>query len=410
MLETMLKSGRQAQKAVGASTASQRNQILENMMERLRERESVIIAANQKDLDNSQDLTPSLKKRLGLSASQIARLIDGIDVVIKQADPLGQGQGQKRLANGLTIEAVHVPLGVVGLIFESRPGVAIEATALMVKSGNAIILRGGHEALESVRVIVECWQDAIDAAGFDKNLVQAVLDPDRQYVGELMHLEGLDLLIPRGGPELIQRVVREATVPVIETGVGNCHVYVDDSADIQMAVEIVSNAKVSNPGVCNAAETVLVHQNIADKFLPALEYELRHYDVVLHADERSRCHLSVSVDATDEDFAKEYLSLDLAIKVVEDLDEALSHIERFGTKHSEAIVTNNYRNGERFLNAVDAAVIYWNASTRFSDGYEFGMGGEVGISTQKLHARGPMGLEALTTWKWIARGQGQVRS
>ena len=410
MLRSMLENGRRAQRAVAGSDASQRNKILENMSQLLKERQSLLIAANQIDLNNSEDLTPSLRKRLGLDAPQIARLMDGIHMVVRQSDPLGRGEGQKRLANGLTLEAVHVPLGVVGLIFESRPGVAIEATALIVKSGNAVILRGGHEAAESIRVIVECWQDAIGASGFDRNLVQAVLDPDRQYVTDMMHLEGLDLLIPRGGPTLIQQVVQEARVPVIETGVGNCHVYVDDGADIPMAVRIVSNAKVSNPGVCNAAETVLVHRDIAHEFLPALEQELRRHDVVLHADDRSRPYLSVSVDATQEDFAKEYLSLDLAVKVVDNLDEALGHIARFGTKHSEAIVTNNYPHGELFLNAVDAAVVYWNASTRFSDGYEFEMGGEIGISTQKLHARGPMGLEALTTWKWIARGQGQIRT
>ncbi|HBQ93973.1 MAG: glutamate-5-semialdehyde dehydrogenase [Firmicutes bacterium] len=409
MLQSMLESGRLAQEVVARSNASQRNKILEKMAELLKEREALILEANRKDLENSSDLPPSLKKRLGLSASQIARLIDGIGVVIRQPDPLGQGEGQRRLANGLSIEAVHVPLGVIGLIFESRPGVAIEATALIVKSGNAAILRGGHEALESIRVLVECWQDAISASGFDRNLVQAILDPDRRHVTDLMHLNGLDLLIPRGGPGLIQRVIREATVPVIETGVGNCHVYVDESADITMAVDIVTNAKVSNPGVCNAAETVLVHRNIAEKFLPVLEQQLRRHDVVLHADSESRSYLSFAMPATEEDFATEYLSLDLAVKVVQDLDDALRHIAQFGTKHSEAIVTNSYSHGERFLNTVDAAVVYWNASTRFSDGYEFGMGGEVGISTQKLHARGPMGLGALTTWKWIARGQGQIR-
>ncbi|WP_423219122.1 glutamate-5-semialdehyde dehydrogenase [Sulfobacillus thermosulfidooxidans] len=409
MLQEMLKASRQAQKTLALSPANKRNQILETMASLLAERREMILAANRKDIERAIDLSPALMKRLELTEAQLMRLIDGIHVVIRQPDPLGQGEGQRRLPNGLTIEAVHVPLGVIGLIFESRPGVAIEATALIIKSGNAVILRGGHEAMESIRVIVDCWQDAVTLSGFDKELVQAILDPDRQHVTDLMHLNGLDLLIPRGGPGLIQKVVKEATVPVIETGVGNCHVYVDNMADLGMAVDIVTNAKVSNPGVCNAAETVLVHRDIAPNFLPALERHLSSYGVILHADPLSRHYLSLAVPATEEDFVTEYLSLDLAVKIVENIEEAIEHIARYGTKHSEAIVTNDYTRGEYFLNAVDAAVVYWNASTRFTDGYEFGMGGEVGISTQKLHARGPMGLLALTTWKWIAKGHGQIR-
>ena len=409
MLETMLQAGRVAQRKLMFSNAQQRNQILAKMAQLLAERQQAILSANQRDVEHANDLPSSLQKRLVLTPAHITRLIDGIDVVIRQPDPLGQGEGQRRLANGLRIEAVHVPLGVIGLIFESRPGVAIEATALVLKAGNAIILRGGHEAGESVRIIVQCWRDALSACGFEPDAVQAILDPDRSHVTELMHLDGLDLLIPRGGPSLIQKVIHEATVPVIETGVGNCHVYVDDTADVNMAVDIVVNAKISNPGVCNAIETVLVHRGIAAAFLPAMEERLTPNQVNLHADSLSLPLLRVAVPATDDDFATEYLSLDLAVKIVEGIDDAIRHIARFGTKHSEAIVTNDYSRGEYFLNAVDAAVVYWNASTRFSDGYEFGMGGEVGISTQKLHARGPMGLEALTTWKWIARGDGQVR-
>jgi glutamate-5-semialdehyde dehydrogenase len=260
-----------------------------------------------------------------------------------------------------------------------------------------------------VAAIVSCWKEALQTGGFSPSLVQHIADPDRRYVEELMHLQGLDLLIPRGGPGLIQKVVREATVPVIETGVGNCHVYVDSHADLEMAVEIVQNSKVSNPGVCNAAETVLVHQDIAEDFLPRLEERLSINRVCLHADDFARKFLINALPASAVDFETEYLSLDLAVRVVADMDEALYHIEQYGTKHSEAIVTNDYERGEVFLRRVDAAVVYWNASTRFTDGGQFGFGGEVGISTQKLHARGPMGLEALTTYKWIGRGHGQIR-
>ncbi len=409
MLENMLKSARFAQHPFGLSPASQRTAVLTAMQRIIAERQSEIAEANRVDCEQAQDLPRPLLQRLTLGPDDLRNLILGLEIVARHDDPLGQGMGQKRLPNGLTIEAVRVPLGVIGLIFESRPGVAIEAVSLALKSGNGIILRNGHEAQHTVAMIVACWKEALQTAGFSGDLVQHVADPDRRHVEDLMHLEGLDLLIPRGGPGLIQKVLRESTVPVIETGVGNCHVYVDRGADLAMAVKIVENSKVSNPGVCNAAETVLVHQAVAAEFLPQLRDKMREDLVRLHGDGASRRLLPDIMVASAEDYQREYLSLDLAVRIVADLDEALKHIEQYGTQHTEAIVTNDYACGEEFLRRVDAACVYWNASTRFTDGSQYGFGGEVGISTQKLHARGPMGLEALTTTKWIGRGSGQVR-
>ncbi|AUW93612.1 glutamate-5-semialdehyde dehydrogenase [Sulfobacillus thermotolerans] len=410
MLEAMLKNAQAAQKEWALSHTQVRNDALEQMIHLVRRDQDKILSANRRDLDAASELPKALANRLALSPEGLSKLLQGLKVVIDQPDPLGTGMGQRTLPNGLSIEAIRVPLGTIGLIFESRPGVAIEAVALALKAGNAMILRSGHEAKGTVAAIVACWQEALTKTGFRADLVQQILDPDRKYVDALLHLRGLDLLIPRGGPALIQKVVAEATVPVIETGVGNCHVYVDRQADLDMAVNIVINAKVSNPAVCNAAETVLVHQDIAEQLLPELAKALSAQGVQLHADSRALSLVPGAVLATNEDFAKEYLSLDLAVRVVANIDEAIAHIEQYGTKHSETIVTNDYSQGERFLKMVDAAAVYINASTRFTDGYQFGFGGEVGISTQKLHARGPMGLEALTTWKWVGRGHGQIRS
>lgn len=410
MLTNMLKRAQTAQKVYALSTSWERNQVLDLMGQIVRTRQDEILAANAEDTARAQDLLPALSQRLTVDSTALGRLLEGLQVVSAQPDPLGSGLGQKVLPNGLAIEAVRVPLGVIGLIFESRPGVAIEAVALALKAGNAMILRGGHEAVASVAAVVSCWQEALETAGFSVDLVQQIEDPDRKYVDALMHLPGLDLLIPRGGAGLIQRVVKGATVPVIETGLGNCHVYIDREADLEMAIAIVRNAKVSSPGVCNAAETVLVHEDVASTFLPQLARAMGEDGVRLHADGPSLPLLPQAVPATEGDYATEYLSLDLAVRIVASMDEAMAHIDRYGTKHSETIVTNDYAQGERFLKGVDAAVVYINASTRFTDGYQFGFGGEVGISTQKLHARGPMGMEALTTWKWIGRGQGQIRS
>lgn len=411
MLEEMLTRGRRAQDGLRLADGRQRNQVLAEMERLLKERTSAILAANQTDLAraSSHGVSGPLLKRLALTEKKLAELADGLKVVRNLPDPLGQGMGQWQLDNGLRLERIRVPLGVIGLIFESRPGVTVEAAGLTVKSGNALLLRGGREALNSNRVLAELWQEALRHAGLSPYAVQLIEDPDRQYALGLMHLKGLDLLIPRGGAGLIQTVVKEATVPVIETGVGNCHLYVDKHADVEMAVHILRDGKVGNPAVCNALETVLVHQDVKRAFLTKAWQALQEDGVIWHGDEEVQRILPQAVSATEDDWAKEYLSLDLAAKVVSGLEEAIEHIGRYGSSHSEAIVTDSYPVGRAFCDRVDAAVVYWNASTRFTDGFQFGLGAEVGISTQKLHARGPMGLEALTTTKVLAWGNGQTR-
>ena len=312
--------------------------------------------------------------------------------------------------NGLKIEKVCVPLGVIGIIFEARPNVASDAAGLCVKAGNAVILRGGKEAFRSNNAVVGVLRDAFAQAGLPADSVQLVQDTTRVSAVELMQLTGyLDVLIPRGGAGLIRSVVENARVPVIETGVGNCHVFVDESADIPMATEIIYNAKTSRPSVCNAIETILVHKNIAEKALPAIAARLAEKNVELRADEATRAILPGCTPATEEDWATEYLDYILAVQVVDSLEEALEHIRQYSSGHSECIVTESYANAERFTNEVDAAAVYVNASTRFTDGGQFGLGAEIGISTQKLHARGPMGVNELTTCKFVVRGQGQVR-
>jgi glutamate-5-semialdehyde dehydrogenase len=287
--------------------------------------------------------------------------------------------------------------------------VTVEAGGLAIKSGNAIILRGGKEARASIQSLAEAWRKALEASGLPADVIQCLDDPDRRLPEALMHLQGLDLLIPRGGRGLIETVVKEATVPVIETGIGNCHLYVDRDADLEMGLSLLVDGKLGNPAVCNALETLLVHRAVAAEFLPLAAERLGREGVVFHGDEAALALVPSMEPAQESDFADEYLGLEIAVKVVGDIDEALNHIRRYGSMHSEAIVTDSYRIGQAFLDQVDAACVYWNASTRFSDGFEFGLGAEVGISTQKLHARGPMGLEALTTWKTIAYGHGQTR-
>lgn len=411
MLPDMLKKAKAAQKVLGSSSGSERNGVLARM-ERLVERSaSRVLEANQEDLElaRREGVPDPLLKRLVLTEDKLAGLCAGLATLRGLPDPLGQGLGQRQLNNGLKIERIRVPLGVIGLIYESRPGVTIEAVGITVKSGNAVILRGGHEALNANRALAELWRRALTDSHLPADAVQLVDDPDRRYVRELMHLAGLDLLIPRGGAELIQTVVREATVPVIETGVGNCHLYVDGQADLDMALKILKDGKLGNPAVCNAVETLLVDRSIKERFLPAAGAMLADEGVLVHGDGEVLELLPAAVPAGEEDWAKEYLGLELAVRVVDGVEDAVEHIERYGSHHSEAIVTNDYRAGQRFIGAVDAAVVYWNASTRFSDGFEFGLGAEVGISTQKLHARGPMGLEALTTTKVVGMGSGQTR-
>lgn len=378
----------------------------------LRDGRAAVLQANTRDLERAQKrgISGAMLKRLTLDERKIEGMAAGVEAVAALPDPVGEYTGMWRRPNGLQIGQVRVPLGVVGIIYESRPNVTLEAASLCLKTGNATVLRGGSEALESNRAIVEVIHAGLRQAGVPADAVQLITDPDRRLAQEMMRANGLiDVLIPRGGAGLIQAVVQNATVPVIETGVGVCHVYVHEDADLDMAERIVVNAKVSNPAVCNAMETLLVDRAVAQQFLPRAAAALRACGVELRGCPAARSIAPVMAEATEADWAEEYLDLILAARVVDGLDQALEHIERYGTKHSEAIVTEDYSAATRFLEEVDAAAVYVNASTRFTDGFEFGFGAEVGISTQKLHARGPMGLKELTSTKYVILGHGQVR-
>ena len=379
----------------------------------LRANADKIIEANNIDIENGRaaGLTESLIDRLMLDKGRIDGMAKGVEEVAAQADPIGKIIEGRTLKNGLKIEKVTVPMGVIGIIFEARPNVTSDAAALCMKAGSAVILRGGKEAINSNTAIAEVMRDAIESAGLPRDCVQLITDTTRQSATELMQLtDYLDVLIPRGGAGLIKSVVNNAKVPVIETGVGNCHVYVDKTADLDMAKNIVYNAKTSRPSVCNAIETVLVHQNIAEKALPLIKAELDKKNVEIRGCERTSAILGDCViPASEDDYAKEFLDFILAIKVVDSLDAAIDHIAKYSTGHSEAIVTSDYASAEKFTACVDSAAVYVNASTRFTDGGEFGLGAEIGISTQKLHARGPMGLGELTSSKFIIKGSGQIR-
>lgn len=379
----------------------------------LRKHTQTIIDANDIDIENGKNagLTASLLDRLKLSKERIEGMADGVEQVAALPDPVGRILDGKALKNGLQIEKVTVPMGVIGIIYEARPNVTSDAAALCLKAGSAVILRGGKEAINSNKAIAEIMRNAIEEVGFPRDCVSLVEDTSRQSATELMQLsEYLDVLIPRGGAGLIKSVVNNAKVPVIETGVGNCHVYVDESADLEMAKSIVFNAKTSRPSVCNAIETVLVHKEIAEKALPVIKAELDKKNVEIRGCEKTKAILGdCVVPATEEDYAIEFLDYIIAIKVVDDIDDALDHIAKYSTGHSECIVTSDYANANKFTACVDSAAVYVNASTRFTDGGEFGLGAEIGISTQKLHARGPMGLNELTSSKFIIKGNGQIR-
>ena len=372
-----------------------------------------ILAANRGDTDaaRASGMRPSMLDRLTLTEARIHSMAEGVRQIAAQADPIGSVLEGHTNANGLKIEKVRVPLGVIGMIYEARPNVTADAAALCLKAGNAVILRGGKEAIQSNTAIAEILREAIAGEGLPEDSIQLIRDTTRESSIALMNLTGyLDVLIPRGGAGLIRSVVENSHVPVIETGVGNCHVFVDETADIDMAASIIFNAKTSRPSVCNAIETILVHKNIAARALPAIKAKLDEKNVELRGCERTREILGDCViPAVESDWSEEYLDYILAIKVVDSLDDALAHIAQYSSGHSEAIVTENYRNAERFLSEVDAAAVYVNASTRFTDGGEFGLGAEIGISTQKLHARGPMGVNELTSTKFIIRGDGQIR-
>lgn len=410
-LEEMGAAAKQAARKL-AVAGNQKDEALEAIAAALEAHTEEILEANREDLSAAEKngMSRSLMDRLALNEKRIQGMADGVRQVKAQPDPVGQVLEGGVRPNGLRIEKIAVPLGVIGIIYEARPNVTADAAALCLKAGNAVILRGGKEAFRSNQAIAGVMRDAVETTGLPRDSIQLVQDTSRASSIEMMGLTGyLDVLIPRGGAGLIRAVVENSHVPVIETGVGNCHVYVDDAADIQMASDIIFNAKTSRPSVCNAIETVLVHQDIAREFLPVMKKKLDEKQVEIRGCEKAREILPECVPACEEDWSTEYLDYILAVKVVDSLDDAMAHIAKYSSGHSECIVTENYRNAERFLSEVDAAAVYVNASTRFTDGGEFGLGAEIGISTQKLHARGPMGIRQLTSQKFVIRGNGQIR-
>jgi glutamate-5-semialdehyde dehydrogenase len=412
-LTPTLEAARSASLALASAPTEMKNRALGAIAAELRGSIDAIIAANQLDLaaGAANGLTAGLLDRLTLDATRIEALADAVLQIVSLTDPVGQVVRGSSLPNAIKINQVRVPFGVVGVIYEARPNVTVDIAALALKSGNAVVLRGGSAAENSNRVLVGLIQTAIAAAGLPADSVQTIDPFGRAGATELMQARGyVDVLIPRGSASLINAVVTQSKVPVIETGAGVVHVFLDESASAQWAIDIVHNSKVHRPSVCNALETLLVHGKAAERLLPDVLAKLVASGVTIHADARTREIYPDAVPATDDDWGTEYMSLDLAVKVVDSLDDAIAHIRRYSTGHTESIITNDVVNAERFLNEVDSAAVMVNTSTRFTDGGEFGFGAEVGISTQKLHARGPMGLPELTSTKWIVRGTGQVRT
>ena len=414
-MSKLIEMGQRAKEAsydLGVATIGEKNNALLCMAEELLKAKDSIIEANKIDLENAKakGTSDAMLDRLALNNDRINGMADGLKDIVKLQDPVGEVISMWERPNGLQIGQKRVPIGVIGIIYEARPNVTCDAAGLCLKTGNAVILRGGSDAINSNKAVVSALIKGIEKAGLPKYSVQLVEDTSRETATEMMRMnEYIDVLIPRGGAGLIQSVVKNATVPVIETGTGNCHIYVDENCDFEMAINIVVNAKVSRPSVCNAAEKLLVNEKIAEEFLPIVVKALRENGVVLRGDEKSQAIINDIEKANADDWGKEYLDYIMAVKIVKDVDEAISHINKYGTGHSEAIVTESYKNSQKFLQRVDAAAVYINASTRFTDGGEFGFGAEIGISTQKLHARGPMGLKELTTTKYIIYGNGQVR-
>lgn len=414
-METLEEMGKKARAAARdlAAAGSKKDAALLHMADVLEKNAETVLEANGRDLSRAKQdgMGTVMLDRLALSPERVSAMARGIRSVAAQTDPIGQVVAGWVRPNGLKIEKVRVPLGVIGMIYESRPNVTADAAALCLKAGNAVILRGGKEAIRTNTAIAETMRAAAEEAGLPGDGIQLVTDTGRGSAVGMMHMTGLlDVLIPRGGAGLIRSVVENSRVPVIETGSGNCHVYVDAFADVGMAADVIYNAKTSRPSVCNAIETVLVHKDIAKEALPAIKKKLDEKHVEIRGCERTRAILGDSVvPASEEDWPKEFLDYILAVKVVDSLDEAIAHIARYSTGHSEAIVTKSYENARKFTALVDSAAVYVNASTRFTDGGEFGLGAEIGISTQKLHARGPMGVNELTTIKYIVTGNGQIR-
>ena len=374
--------------------------------------QEMILEENTKDLEAARNkgIKQSLIDRLALSEKRIADMAEGLRQIVSLEDPVGEVLYMKTRPNGLRIGKKRVPLGVVGIIYESRPNVTADAFGLCFKTGNAVILRGGSDAIHSNQAIVHAIKSGLRKAKLCQDLVVLVEDTSREVVNEMMKMHGwIDVLIPRGGAGLIANVVQNSTVPVIETGTGNCHIYVDDSADVHMAADIIENAKTQRMGVCNACESLVIHGDIASEALPQIVKKLKDHDVEIRGDERAMAISDEIIPAMEEDWGTEYLDAVISVKIVDSIDEAIAHINKYNTGHCESIITENYSNALKFQDEIDAAAVYVNASTRFTDGFEFGFGAEIGISTQKLHARGPMGLEALTTTKYIIFGNGQIR-
>lgn len=407
------KRAKAAEAFISSASTMQKNKALAAISKALIENSSLIIAENAKDIAAAKEngMSEAKQDRLMLDASRIEGIAKGVDQIIALGDPIGEIIGGGNRPNGLQIIKTRVPLGVIGIIFESRPNVTVDAAALCLKTGNVVILKGGKEAINSNICLGKIMREAVGSAGLPADIIQVVENTDRETTNELMRLNDyVDVIIPRGSANLIQAVVRNATVPVIETGAGNCHVYVDASADLDMAVEITDNAKTQRPSVCNAIESLLVHKDVAEKFLPMIAERFKSHNVKIYGCDRTIAILGSSVEkATETEYATEFNDYIIAVKVVDDIDEAIAHIRKYSTKHSECIVTSSLENARKFQTQVDAAAVYVNASTRFTDGGEFGFGAEIGISTQKLHARGPMGLAELTTVKYLINGNGQVR-
>ena len=412
-IEELGKRAKAAETAAAGASTLQKDSALAEISKALIENKALIIAENAKDIAaaKANGMTEAKQDRLKLDEKRIEGIAKGVNELIALKDPIGEVIGGGNRPNGLQIIKTRVPLGVIGIIFESRPNVTVDAAALCLKAGNVVILKGGKEAINSNVCLGNIMRKALEKVGLPADIIQVVENTDRETTTELMRLNGyVDVIIPRGGANLIQAVVKNATVPVIETGAGNCHVYVDASADLEMAVNITDNAKTQRPSVCNAIESLLVHKDIADRFLPLIAERFKEHDVKIFGCDRTIAILGNAVEkATETEYATEFNDFIIAVKVVDNIDEAIAHIRKYSTKHSECIVTSSLENAQKFQKQVDAAAVYVNASTRFTDGGEFGFGAEIGISTQKLHARGPMGLTELTTVKYLINGNGQIR-
>lgn len=415
--ETLGVKAKAAESAIATAAPQVKNLALEAIAKALLQRQDEIIAANEKDLTAAveNNMFKAMQDRLRLTPARIAGMADAARQLIAAEDPIGAVDCGTIRPNGLQILKTRVPLGVIGIIFESRPNVTVDAATLCLKAGNVVILRGGKEAIHSNTALATIMREAVESVGLPRDIIQLVEDTSRETAADMMHLTGyLDVLIPRGGAGLIQAVLRQATIPVIETGAGNCHVYVDKclhgEADVEMAVRIIDNAKTQRPSVCNAIEGLVVHQDVAAEILPRVQQAFRAHDVTIYGDEKTREILGADIEpVTDELYDTEFNDYKITVKVAADIDEAMAHIAKYSTKHSECIITRDLDAAQKFQCTIDAAVVYVNASTRFTDGGEFGYGAEIGISTQKLHARGPMGLHELTTVKYLVSGNGQIR-